>query len=268
MQSFTHLEIGLHRSVATVTMNRPAQRNAFNAEMIGELTAAFAELGGSEDVRVVILAGAGSIFSAGADVAYMHSIADFGRDENVADAMRLAGLFAAVRDCPKPVIARIQGAAIGGGAGLVAACDIAVAAEGAKFAFSEARLGIVPAVISPFVIPRIGVSAARELFLTGERFDAAHALRIGLVHRVVAAGDLDAAVDERVEALLMAAPGSQAVVKKFIPVVAANPVDVTQITAGLIAERRASAEGREGLSAFLEGRRAEWVPEPAADKNA
>ncbi len=262
--------------VVWVTMDRRETRNAFNPTMIGELTRAFLDLGagggqasqGAAEVeslgpRVIVLAGEGRIFSAGADLDWMRSMAGYSTEENVADALRLAALFSAIRDCPLPVIARVQGAAMGGGSGLVAACDIALAAEGARFAFSEARLGILPAVISPFVLPRIGVSAARELFLTGERFDAERARQIGLVSRVVPEDELSEAVDERVAALLPAAPGAQADIKRLIPALGSmvEPEEILDMTARMIAERRASDEGQEGMSAFLERRRPAWVDE-------
>lgn len=266
--------------VLHVWMARPETRNAFNPEMIAELRRVFEDLalpnavgpalpnaedpaaaGAGVAPRIVVLAGEGRIFSAGADLEWMRSMAAYGFDENRADADRLAALFRAIRDCPLPVIGRIQGAAMGGGSGLVAACDIAVAAADCRFAFSEARLGIVPAVISPFVLPRIGPSAARELFLTGEIFDAERARAIGLVHRVVEADALDAAVAERVAALLPAGPQAQAAIKRLIPFVAAQDDSESSrdFTARLIAERRASAEGQEGMAAFLERRAPAWV---------
>jgi methylglutaconyl-CoA hydratase len=245
--------------VATVTMARPEQRNALGPELIAELTAAFRRLGSQDGVRVVVLAGEGKVFSAGADLDYMRRMGEAGSAENVADALRVEALFRAVRDCPRPVVARVQGAAMGGGVGLVAASDIAVAADDAVFAFSEARLGLVPAVISPFVVPRIGLSAARELFLTGERFDAARARELGLVSRVVPAAELDEAVDERVEALLASAPGSQATIKRLLRFLETQPPDERRsYTAHLIAARRASEEGRAGTSAFLAGEPPPW----------
>jgi methylglutaconyl-CoA hydratase len=253
-------------------MARPDTRNAFNPEMIADLREVFEGLASPElhgrkaldaggPPRVVVLAGEGRIFSAGADLAWMRSMATYSLEENRADADRLAALFRAIRDCPLPVIGRIQGAAMGGGSGLVAACDIAVAAADCRFAFSEARLGIVPAVISPFVLPRIGPSAARELFLTGEIFDADRARAIGLLHRVVDAAELDAAVAERVDALLPAGPQAQAAIKRLIPYVAAQDDSEASrdFTARLIAERRASSEGQEGMAAFLERRAPAWL---------
>jgi methylglutaconyl-CoA hydratase len=248
--------------VATVTLDRPEQHNAFNPALVAELAEAFASLGTTPDSRVVVLAAAGSSFSAGADLGYMRSMAELSQEENVADALRVADCLTAIRDCPRPVIARVHGAALGGGAGLVAACDIAVAAAGARFAFSEVRLGLVPAVISPFVLPRIGVSAARHLFLTGERFDAVRAQAIGLVHQVVPDADLDAAVARCVEALLAGAPEALAIAKGLVAYVAANPDTAREATARIIAERRASAEGQEGMSAFLERRPPSWQVTP------
>lgn len=244
-----------------IAMARPAERNAFNPAMIAQLTAAFRGLAETPGARLAVLCGEGDIFSAGADVDWMRAMGSLSVEENVADAHRLADLFQSIRDCPLPVIARVQGAAMGGGAGLVAACDLAVAAEGCRFAFSEARLGIVPAVISPFVMSKIGPGAARELFLTGETFDADHARGIGLVSRVVPAAELDAAVEERARALTAAGPEAQAAIKRLVPMVLAanSPAAMRDATTRLIAERRASAEGREGLGAFLERRRPGWA---------
>lgn len=245
-----------------VLMDRATQRNAFNPTMIAELTEAFRSLAhDSGGARVAVLAGEGDIFSAGADVDWMRSMGGLGLEANVADANRLADLFQSIRDCPLPVVARAQGAAMGGGAGLVAACDLAVAAEGTRFAFSEARLGIVPAVISPFVLSKVNPGPGREYFLTGETFDAARALQIGLISRVATTDGLDDAVEERVAALLAGGPEAQAAIKRLVPaVLAANsPAAMRDATTRLIAERRASAEGREGLTAFLERRRPDWM---------
>jgi methylglutaconyl-CoA hydratase len=259
--------------VARVTLARPEVRNAFNPAMVGALTRAFEDLGQDNSVRVVVLAGDGPSFSAGADLAYMRSMALADESENLADTLRLADLFAAVHDCPKPVVVRVHGAAVGGGAGMVAAADIAVAAQGTRFAFSEVRLGIVSAVIAPYVVPRIGVAAARELILTGEMFDAERARSIGLVNRVVPESALDATVADLVAALLNGAPGAQAAVKRLLDVVAGEPRQFRQVTAELLAERRASAEGHEGIAAFLARRAPSWAaiitearpdPEPPA----
>lgn len=245
--------------VATLTLTRPEVHNALNPEMIAALTDACTRLGDDPGVRVIVLAGEGRSFCAGADVEYMSSIAHYGEDENVADALRLAGLYAAIQECPKPVVARVQGAALGGGAGLVAAADIAIASEDAILGFTEAMLGIIPAVISPFVLGKIGPGAARELFLTGERFGAERAYELGLVQRVVPAAELDAAVAERVDKLLAAAPGAQAAIKILLPqVLYHTPAAARTVTAHAIAARRASAEGQDGLQAFLEKRAPQW----------
>jgi methylglutaconyl-CoA hydratase len=234
--------------VLRVTLARPEQRNAFDASLIGELAEAFVDVGRS---RAVVLAGEGPSFSAGADVDWMRSSVDLSFDENVADANALRRMLEAIDRCPAPVVVRVQGHALGGGAGLVAAADIAVASTDAQFAFSEVKLGIIPAVISPFALAKIGPGAARRYFLTGERFDAETALRIGLVHEVAA--DLDAAVDRVVGELLSAGPKAVRWAKRLIQERPGGPE-----TARWIAERRTSDEGQEGLRAFLEKRRAPW----------
>ncbi len=253
------VELRQDGAVMTAVLNRPANHNALTPEMIGEATAVFRDLALRNDVRVVVLTGNGRSFCAGADLNSMRAAADFGYEENFADGQAIFDMVQAVDSCPQPVIGRVNGAAIGGGVGLVSACDIVVAVERAKFAFSEARLGIVPAVISPFVLAKIGVGNGRELFLTGERFDAAHAQRIGLVQHVVAEEELDAKVNERIEQVLQAAPGAQTVAKELIRAVAYQPkADMRDYTAALIAQRRASDEGREGMSSFLEKRQPNW----------
>ena len=245
--------------VLTVTLNRPDQHNALNPTLMAELTAVFRSLPARNDVRVVVLTGAGRSFCAGADLTFMRAAADYSFDENVADGQAIFDLMLAIDHCPRPVVGRVNGAAIGGGVGLVSCCDIVVAVERATFAFSEARLGIVPAVISPFVLARIGPGPARELFLPGERFDARRAQAIGLAHHVVAESDLDAVVAERVAQLLQAAPEAQATIKQLIHTVAFRPTEsVRDYTAETIARRRAAAEGREGMSAFLEKRKPRW----------
>lgn len=246
-------------AVLWVTLNRPESHNALNPAMIAALTAVFHSLPAQPDVRVVVLTGNGRSFCAGADLAFMRAAADYTFAENVADGEAIFDLMTAVDTCPLPVIGRVNGAAIGGGVGLVSCCDIVVAAERAKFAFSETRLGIVPAVISPFVLAKIGVGNGRELFLTGERFSAQHAQEIGLVQHVVAEEVLDEVVAERIASLLQAAPGAQAAAKELIRTVAHQPqVAMRDYTVRLIAERRASDEGREGMSSFLEKRAPEW----------
>ena len=230
--------------ILRVTMTRARQRNAFDAALIAELTEAFADVG---DTRAVLLAGTGRSFSAGADAEWMRSSIELSYEENVADARRLRRMLEAIDGCPAPVVARVQGHALGGGCGLVACADIAVAAEDARFAFSEVKLGIIPAVISPFVLAKIGPSAARRYFATGERFDAETALRIGLVHEVAA--DLDAAVQRVLAELLSAGPEAARAAKKLV---LERPDALA--TERRIAERRTSAEGQEGLRAFLEKR--------------
>jgi methylglutaconyl-CoA hydratase len=252
--------LGLDGPVAHVVLARPEARNAFDGAMVRELRDAVAAASAREEIRVIVLAGRGAVFCAGADLEWMRTVAGFSREENLADASELAGLYATIDRSPKAVVACVQGAALGGGAGLVAVADIAVAEDGARFGFSEVRLGLVPSVISPYVVRKIGVSAARELFLTGERFTAGRAAELGLVHRVVPLDELDAAVDERVQQLLQAAPGALAAAKVLIRSVEARPVeDVRDLTIETIAERRASAEGQEGLLAFLEKRKPGWL---------
>jgi methylglutaconyl-CoA hydratase len=231
-----------------VTMARPERRNAFDASLIAELTEAFADVG---DARAVVLSGDGPSFSAGADVEWMRSSVDLSFDENVADALRLRAMLDAIDSCPAPVVARVQGHALGGGCGLVACCDVVVAEPATQFAFSEVKLGIVPAVISPFALTKIGPGAARRYFVTGERFAAAEALRIGLIHEVV--GDLDGAVDRVVRELLSAGPAAARAAKEL-----ARAPQPAEETARRIAEHRTSHEGQEGLRAFLEKRPPVW----------
>jgi methylglutaconyl-CoA hydratase len=233
-----------------ITLARPDRHNAFDADLIGELAEAFVGVGRA---RVVILAGEGKSLSAGADVDWMRAGVDLSQDENVADANALRRMLEAIDGCPAPVVARVQGYALGGGAGLVAAADIAIAAADAVFAFSEVKLGIIPAVISPFALAKIGPSAARRYFLTGERFDAETALRIGLVHEI--ADDLDSAVDRVVAELLSGGPHAVRWAKRLIKERPDGPE-----TARWIAERRASDEGQEGLRAFLDKRPPAWSP--------
>jgi methylglutaconyl-CoA hydratase len=246
--------------VARIELARPEVRNALDGPMVRELFETVRAASAREEVRVVVLSGRGSVFCAGADLEWMKAMAGATREANRADAAELADLFDAIDRSPKAVVARVQGAALGGGAGLVAVADIAVAAEDARFGFTEARLGLVPGVISPYAVRRIGISAARELFLTGERFDAARAAALGLVHLVAPPAGLDAAVDGRVKELLQSAPGAIAAAKALIRGVAGrSPEEVRELTIEAIAERRASDEGREGLSAFLEKRKPRWA---------
>ena len=236
-------------NVLRITMSRPEQRNAFDAALIEELTEAFSPVG--DDVRAVVLAGEGTSFSAGADVEWMRAAVELSYEENVADARRLRKMLETIDSCAAPVIARVQGHALGGGCGLVACSDIAVAEPETKFAFSEVKLGIIPAVISPFALGKIGAGAARRYFVTGERFDAATALRIGLVHEL--AEDLDAAVDDLLEELRSAGPEAARHAKKLV---LERPDGLA--TERRIAQRRTSAEGQEGLKAFIEKRQPSW----------
>jgi len=234
-------------AILRVTLAKPERRNAFDAELIAELHEAFRDVG---DARVVLLSGEGESFCAGADIEWQRSAIELSFDENVDDAMRLFAMMQAIDGCPAPVVARIQGYALGGGSGLAAAVDIAIAAEDAIFGFSEVKLGIIPAVISPFVLPKIG-EAARRYFLTGERFDAQAALRIGLVSEV--ADDLDSAVDRVVGELLTSGPQAAREAKRLV-----RTRPQGEETAQWAARMRASDEGQEGLRAFLERRRADW----------
>lgn len=244
---------------ARVTMNRPDVRNAFNAELIAAMLEAFTMLGADASVRSIVLTGAGATFSGGADIAWMRASLELGGGENLRDAEAMAAMLIAIDRCPKPVIARVHGAALGGGCGLIAAADIVVAAADAVFGFTEVKLGIVPAVISPFVIRKIGVSQARALFITGERFNVLHAQRIGLVHHVVPADKLDERIAPILDDLRTAGPNAIATAKALVrDVVAAMPDEVTALTAQVIATARTSPEGQEGLRAFLERRPASW----------
>jgi methylglutaconyl-CoA hydratase len=247
-------------AVVRVTLNRPDVRNAFNDEVIDELTA-WARSAGRSGARVAILSGAGKTFCAGADLGWMSRMVGYTFDENVRDASAMATMFEALDTLPIPLVGRVQGAALGGGAGLAAVCDIVVAAEDAVFGFTEVKLGILPAVISPFVVRKIGVSAARELFLTGARFGADRARQIGLVHTVVTSSDLDGAVDRVVGELMTSAPEAIAGAKQLIADVAGRaPADVAGLTAATIARHRVSAEGQEGMLAFLDKRKPGWHP--------
>ncbi len=256
----TVLEVHSVGSVAHVRLRRPEVRNAFNARLIAELTNCFQSLAQDSNTRVVVLSGEGNTFCGGADINWMRDSLGLSREDNVADARRMSAMFRAIDRCPKPVISKVHGAALGGGAGLVAVCDIAVADAGVQFGFTETKLGILPAVISPFVLAKIGSSHARALFLTGERFSAQRALDIGLVHEIAAEDALERAVARVCEELLSAAPGAIAAAKQTIAQVGQATYDATQdLTAEIIAKQRTSAEGQEGLRAFLERRKANWI---------
>tara|TARA_R110000868_G_scaffold38661_1_gene135015 strand:+ start:20010 stop:20789 length:780 start_codon:yes stop_codon:yes gene_type:complete len=255
---FHHIEI--HDGVATITLDRPELHNAFNEELISELTQTFKGIGSG--VRVVVLKGEGKSFCAGADLNWMKKMVDYTRQENVADAQELANLFKAIDDCPAPVVGVAHGAVLGGGAGLIAVCDYVLAAEDTVFGFTEARLGLVPAVISPFVMAKIGVSAARATFMSGRRFKAAEALRIGLVHQVCNPAMLSAELDNITSEFKKAGPQASREAKQLIKGVlerAHNKVEQINFTCETIATLRASDEGQEGMSALLEKRRPQWI---------
>jgi methylglutaconyl-CoA hydratase len=259
--TFERIDVTFDGPVARVWMKRPDVRNAFDGLMVTELRTALFDLRAMDGVRVIVLGGRGPSFCAGADLQWMKAMAAFSREENLREAQALADLFFTVYESPKPIVARIHGAALGGGAGLVAACDIPVAALGTQFGFTEVRLGIIPSVISPYVLAKIGESAARELFLTGERFEAVRALEIGLVRAAVPESDLDAVVEGRVAELMKAGPRAIAEAKALMREVACRRVeDVQRYTVERIADIRTTAEGQEGMRAFLEKRKPSWVP--------
>jgi len=254
------LEVERDGGRMTLRLARPEIGNAFDADLAGRLGEALESAAADEAVRVVVLAGAGKHFSAGADLAYMQRMREAGRDANAQDARRTQRLFARVAEFPKPVVARVHGAARGGGVGLVAAVDVALASTAASFAFTEVRLGIVPAMIAPFVLERLGPARARRLFLTGETFGAADALAWGLVDAVTAPDELDAAVDRVVGQLLRGGPNAQREVKRLVAEVRfRDPSGTAALTADRIAELRVSDEGQEGMAAFLEKRPPRWV---------
>lgn len=258
--AYKTLLVELADGVLTVSLNRPDVHNAFNEELIAEAIDLFSNLD-VDAVRAVVLQGVGRTFCAGADLNWMSRMVSYTRDENVRDSSQLAKMYALMNECPLPIVGRIQGAAIGGGVGLVAVCDVAIAMSDAKFGLSEVKLGILPAVISPYVIAKIGETHARALFLTGERFEAERAHRIGLVHRVVDTDEqLDGAVYETVTQLKTSGPEAVRACKKLIAHVASHePVDAIAYTIDAIAERRVSEEGQEGMKAFLEKRLASWI---------
>ena len=257
------LEIERNGGVVTVWMNRPEVHNAFNAQLIVDLTVACKALDEDGSARVVVLAGRGKSFSAGADLNWMKAAAAASEAENFADAMRLAGMLRALAELNKPTIARVHGAALGGGTGLASACDICVASDKAVFATSEVKFGIIPSAISPYVIRAIGERQAYRYFQSAERIGAARAYEIGLAHEVVAVDALDVKVAEIVDALLQGGPLSQAAAKDLIRGVVNRPIDDTVVedTARRISQLRATPEAREGLDAFLAKRPAAWVPE-------
>jgi methylglutaconyl-CoA hydratase len=255
------LTVAVQDRVARITLTRPELRNAFNDEVIAHMSAAIAEVGQRADVRAVVLAAEGPAFCAGADLNWMRRIADYSRDDNLADAGQLAAMLQALYTCPKPTVARVQGDVFAGGMGLVAACDMAVSVDTATYCLSEVKLGLIPATISPYVIRAMGARAAHRYFLTAERFSAAEAHRIGFVHQVVDADGLDAAVNALTHALCSAGPDAVRACKLLVQDVAEREIDaslVAQTVAG-IADIRASAEGREGVQSFLQKRKPNWL---------
>jgi methylglutaconyl-CoA hydratase len=254
------LHLKVTGDVATVTLTRPDAHNALDTILTGNLTQAFQKLGVAEAVRVIVLAAQGPSFCAGADVGWLTASADQDQAENQRDAMQLAMTIDAIDRCPKPVIAVVRGAALGAGVGLVAAADIAIAADDAVFALPEVRMGAAPSSIAPAIIAAIGPRAARRYMLTGERFDAREALRLGLLHAVVAADKLSAARDHMIDACRRGGPKAQAAVKDLIRVIGDSPSgpDLMRYTAVHMAELRATDEGREGLAAFLAKRKPGW----------
>ena len=260
--SYTHITIerSFQDRVATVTMNRAEVHNAFNAQLIQDLQAAFIDLSTDEKLHAVVLTGDGPSFSAGADLSMMKASATFSHEQNLSDSLHLADLFDTINRCPCPVVARVNGTAMGGGAGLISVCDIVIVAESARLAFSEVKLGIAPAVISPYVVRKIGETHARVLFVTGERFSAARGRDIGLVHTVVPLEELDAAVEKTLRELLSSGPLAVRACKALALNVGHMDHDTARrYTAEGIATLRVSAEGQEGMRAFLEKRKPNWI---------
>jgi methylglutaconyl-CoA hydratase len=245
--------------VTTVTLARPDLHNALNVGLIEELTSCFEEISDDDGVRVVVLTGEGRSFCAGADIGYMRETAGFTYEDNLEDARRLAAMYWTIDECPKPLVARVHGAALGGGSGLVAVADVVVASEEARFAFTEVRLGIAPATIVPFVVRKIGASHARSLFITGERFGAKKAREIGLVHNLAPWNGLDAVVEEKIGEILQGGPVAQATVKALLRrLETTEPMEAPGLTSRVISELRTGEEGQEGLAAFLEKREPDW----------
>lgn len=260
--AYTTIDVTVGNAVAMVVLNRPDVHNAFNEVLIAELTASLRALDADPEVRAVVVAGAGASFCAGADLNWMKRMAAFGPRQNLADARALTAMLATLYALSKPTIARVHGAAFGGGAGLVACCDVAIGARDATFAFSEARLGLIPAAISPYVVAAIGARAARRYFVSAERFSAAEAFRLGLLHELAAVEELDTRIDELLGAVLAAGPQAQAECKSLLRAIVNRPIDARVIadTARRIARLRATPEGKEGVAAFLAKRKAAWVP--------
>jgi methylglutaconyl-CoA hydratase len=256
-----NLNLSITAGRATVTLTRPEMRNAFNDEVIADLTQVFLDLGARDEVRAIVLAAEGPAFCAGADLNWMRRMADYTLEQNHKDAGKLAEMLRVLYTCPKPVVARVQGDVYAGGMGLVACCDMAVSVDSAQYCLSEVKLGLVPATISPYVVRAMGPRAAHRYFLTGERFSASEAHRIGFVHEVVAADGLDARVDELVQALVKAGPAAVRACKRLVQDVAGRDIDDALIghTVDGIAQIRASEEGREGVQSFLQKRQPAWL---------
>jgi methylglutaconyl-CoA hydratase len=258
--NYQFLELQKENKVVTVMLNRPDLHNAFNAQLIAELTDVFKMLGNDHNCQVIILTGAGKSFCAGADLNWMKSMVSYSMEENIQDSQKLASMFHAINNCPKTVIGKINGAALGGGVGLLAVCDYVVTTTEAKMGFTEVRLGLIPAVISPFCIAKIGESNARAWFMSGERFDALTAKQMGLVHEVVEKADLDQAVLKVVKSHLQAAPQAMMAAKELIQdVITCEKRNVTNLTCEAIAKKRVSPEGQEGMQALLNKTNASWM---------
>ena len=257
----SHLQTTYEGAVARIALTQPEVRNAFSDEVIADITASFSEVGARSVVRAVVLAAEGPAFCAGANLNWMRRMADYTRAENVADAAKLAEMLRVIYECPKPTIARVQGDVVAGGMGLVAACDMAVCVDTAGFCLSEVKLGLIPATISPYVIRAMGARAAHRYFLTAERFGAAEALRIGFVHEVVVADQLDAKVGEWLKALTSASPNALRACKRLVLDVAEREINAQLIAATVegIADIRASSEGKEGVQSFLQKRKPAWL---------
>ncbi|MDO9250353.1 MAG: enoyl-CoA hydratase/isomerase family protein [Hydrogenophaga sp.] len=255
------LTVSVQDRTARITLTRPEVRNAFNDEVIQQLKAAFEAVGARDDVRAVVLAAVGPAFCAGADLNWMRRMADYTREENVADAGQLAAMLRAIYECPKPTIAAVQGDVFAGGMGLVAACDMAVSVDSATYCLSEVKLGLIPATISPYVIRAMGARASHRYFLTAERFSAQEAHRIGFVHELVGADALDAKVNELAQALASASPAAVKACKRLVQDVAERTIDGELIAATVqgIADIRASEQGREGVQSFLQKRKPAWL---------
>lgn len=257
--NFSTLKFEIKDLIAYITFNRPEIHNAFNSTVINEMSGAFSEVVKNKTLRAVVLTGEGKSFCAGADLNWMKAVKDAGYENNLKESNSLADLFYQIHTCPLPVVGRINGAAIGGGTGFVALCDIAIAASSAKFSFSEVKIGLVPACIGPYVIKKMGEGRARELFITGERMTAERAHEVGLINKVVEIDQLDSAVDEVTKSLLTSGPNAVAMAKKLVnEVPPMTPEQFRPYTAEMIARLRDSAEGQEGMDAFLNKRKPDW----------